>query len=76
MLPAVNQAVKTATGILQLVKDADTRQKVIELQTSILDLIDRVRLAQTEQDELAKIKDELERKLMEHERWDTEAAWI
>jgi hypothetical protein len=74
MLPAVNQAVKSATGILHLVKDADTRQKVIELQTSILDLIDRVRLAQAEQDELTKIKDELEHKLMEYQRWDAEAA--
>jgi len=74
MLPAVNQAVKTATGILHLVKDTETKQKVIELQTAILDLHDRVRLAQSEQDELAKVKDELERKLMEYERWDAQAA--
>ena len=74
LLPALNEAVKTATGIAKLVKDADTKQKVIELQTAIFDLHDRVRQAQTEQDELAKAKDELQRKLMEYDRWDAEAA--
>jgi hypothetical protein len=74
ILPAVNAAVKTASGILGLVKDVETKQKVIELQSAIFDLHDRVRSAQAEQDELLKAKSELERKLAEYERWDAEAA--
>jgi hypothetical protein len=74
LLPAVNEAVKTAAGILHLVKDADTKQKVIDLQSAILDLQHRILQAQAEQDELARAKGELERKLLEYERWHADAA--
>jgi predicted RNA-binding Zn-ribbon protein involved in translation (DUF1610 family) len=74
ILPALNQAVKTVTGVVGLIKDVETKQKVIELQSAILDLHERVRSAQTEQDELLKSKNELERKLAEYERWDKESA--
>lgn len=74
LLPAVNEAVKTATGVLGLVKDTKTKEKVIELQTAIFELHERVRTAQAEQDEWLKTKKELEGKLAEYERWDTEAA--
>jgi hypothetical protein len=74
ILPTITQVAKAAGSIVQLVKDTETRQKIIELQTSILDLHDRVRQAQVEQDELVKVKDELERKLLEHQQWGAEAA--
>jgi hypothetical protein len=67
LFPALNEAAKTATGILQLVKDVDTKQKVMELQTTIMGLHDRIRTVQSEHEEL-------ERKLREYERWDAEAA--
>lgn len=74
VLSGVNQAAQLAAAILKLAKDTETKQKIIELQTAILDLHDRIRHAQAEQDELAKVKDEFERKLMAYQRWDAEAA--
>lgn len=74
LLSGVNQVAQLASGVLKLVKDTEAKQKIIELQTAIFDLHDRVRHAQADQDELAKIKDELERKLMAYQQWDSEAA--
>lgn len=74
ILSAANEAGKAVASILHVVKDTETKQKVIELQTAILGLHDRIRLAQSEHDDLAKAKDELERKLTDYQRWDTEAA--
>lgn len=72
-LSATYNAAKMAGGLLNLSKEANVQQIVIDLNGSILELQGKVLGVQTKYEELAAAKQLLEAKLGEYQRWDAEA---
>jgi hypothetical protein len=73
---AVITSLKTAfdllKGIRKITQDMEITEKVVELQSVIISLQANILSMQAEHEELLNLKTDLEKKLMEYEKWDKE----
>jgi hypothetical protein len=70
-MSALSGVAKALQVIRQLSHDTKINEAVIDLQTVILDLQTKLFEVQAKHEELAKVKGEIEQKLMEQEDWNT-----
>lgn len=73
-LSAVKSAGKLARGLVDLMRSADRQQILIEFNEQLLNAQAALFDANAKYEELAQIKSDLERQLMEKENWTREAA--
>src|SRR5437879_270970 len=73
-LSAISGATKIIAGILKTARDVETKTAISGILDSLLDAQAKLLTAQSQYEALAEIKRELEQKIVEYEKWDTEAA--
>jgi hypothetical protein len=71
---AVQSATKGIAGILKTVQDVKTKQAIADILDALLDVQAKLSAAQSQYEALAEVKRKLEQKIVEYEKWDTEAA--
>jgi hypothetical protein len=65
---------KAIAGALKTAKDIETKQAISDIQDSLLDVQAKLATAQSQYEALSEVKQQLEQKVMEYEKWDSEAA--
>jgi len=73
-LSAVTAATKVVSGILKAEKNVEVKKAISGILDSLLDAQSKLLSAQSEYQELAEAKRQLEQKIMQYEKWDTDAA--
>jgi hypothetical protein len=68
---AISKAIASA---LKTVKDAETKKAIAGIQDSLLDVQSKLLTAQSQYEALAEVKRELEQKIMQYEKWDSEST--
>src|SRR5262245_31866689 len=70
----LNAAVKAATSAFKTVEDVKAKEAIADIQNSLIDLQTKLLTIQSQYEELAEVKRKLEQKIMEYEKWDSEAS--
>src|SRR6266487_191209 len=65
---------KAITSALKTVKDIETKEAIAGIQDSLLDVQSKLLTAQAQYEALSEVKRQLEQKIMEYEKWDSEEA--
>jgi len=65
---------KAITSALKTVKDIETKEAIAGIQDSLLDVQSKLLAAQSQYEALAEVKRQLEHKIVQYEKWDTDAA--
>jgi hypothetical protein len=73
-LSAITGATKTVASILTTARDVETKTAISGILDSLLDAQAKLATIQSQYDALAEVKRQLEKKIMEYEKWDTDAA--
>lgn len=71
---AATNATKLVASVLEAVHDTKSKQIITNLQNGVLDLQAKVYAAQAKYQELAEVKLQIEQKLKDYEKWDSESA--
>ena len=71
---ALNTAIKAANAAFKTVEDVKVKEAVADIQNSLIDLQSKLLAAQSQYEALAEVKRQLEQKIMEYEKWDSDAA--
>lgn len=73
-IAALSSAAKLAKGFVDLMRSAERQQILMEFNDQLLNAQNSLFKAQAKYEKLAKVKGDLERKLMEFENWEGEAS--
>jgi hypothetical protein len=71
---AIKAASEGIKALLNTVTNAETKKAISGIQDSLLEVQAKLLAAQAEYQTLTEVKHDLERKLVEHEKWDAEKA--
>jgi hypothetical protein len=71
---SISTATKAIAALLKTVRDTETKQAISEIQDSLLDAQSKLLAAQSQYEALAEVKRQAEQKLMDYEKWDSEAS--
>jgi hypothetical protein len=65
---------KAITGALKTIKDVEAKHAIRGILDSVIDLQSKLLAAQSKYEALTEVKRQLEQKIMQYEKWDTDAA--
>src|ERR1041385_7382216 len=71
---ALNTAAKAAATALKTVEDVKAKEAIADIQNSLIDVQTKLLAAQAQYEALAEVKRQLEQKIVDYEKWDSESA--
>ena len=71
---ALNAAAKAAASALKTVEDVKAKEAIADIQNSLIDVQAKLLTIQSQYEDLTEVKQQLEEKIMQYEKWDAEAA--
>jgi len=71
---ALNAAVKAATSAFKTVEDVKAKEAIADIQNSLIELQTKLLTIQSQYENLAEVKRQLEEKIMQYEKWYADAA--